>query len=71
MTGKRYKYAMAQLESQGMLHSDAHMFAQNILPSQNQSRDRNHDSVVPQGRFEIMGIQITFSSQEQDEAAAS
>ena len=28
MTGKMYEYAMTQLDSQGVLHPDAHMFAQ-------------------------------------------
>ena len=28
MTDKWYKYAMTQLESQGVLHPDAHMFEQ-------------------------------------------
>ena len=28
MTGKRYKYAIIQLEIQGVLHPDAHMFVQ-------------------------------------------
>ena len=28
MTGKRYEYAMAQLESHGVLHPDSHIFAQ-------------------------------------------
>ena len=28
MTGKRYEYAMTQLEIQGVLHTDSHIFAQ-------------------------------------------
>ena len=40
-----------------------------FLPSRTRSCDRNHESVVPQSRFEIMERQGPFSSQEQDEAA--
>ena len=31
MTGKKYSYAITQLESQGEIHPDAHIFAQEDL----------------------------------------
>ena len=61
MTLKSYEYAMTKLEGQRVLNPDEHMFAQeDVLPNPTQSRDSNNDSVVYQGRYEIMGIRVAL-----------
>jgi hypothetical protein len=61
LSGSKYSYAVTQLESQGVLNPDSHMFVQD---------DFYHDAAFTQGRFEGMGRRSLHGRPVRDEAIA-
>jgi hypothetical protein len=71
MIGSKYSYAVTQLETQGVLNPDAHMFVQEDFYQDEPDVVAAIITPLTQGRYEGMGLPILHSCKIQDETVTS